>query len=105
MKYLTAMSSHGEIVADAETGIVLNLNRLNLSNESWGHRYIPVQFDLSEWHRRYPGEKLPRSLDILDLGYWFLDTESKCSGYEEPAEDWRLDREETRRKELKGTNT
>ena len=44
-----------------------------------------VRFDLDEWHREYPGEKLGGiSVDILDLGYW--DDEG---AYTEPAADWR----------------
>jgi hypothetical protein len=87
---ITAHSSSGSIEFESETGIV---TLFNLDKED-DHKPSPddykeiVKVDIEEYERTY-GHKPNHDVDILDIGYWYIDGE-----YEEPCFDWRSDRDE-----------
>lgn len=82
----TVYGSHGTIDIDPETGDVIEV-RLGKGPDIDTHYTQILQFDLAEWHQRYPDEALPDNLDILDLGYWY--TNHKQRMYEPPDEEAR----------------
>jgi len=88
---ITACSSHGSIEFDSETGIVFSQHLDNCEDcpDNIG------RFDVEEYKKFYGVTELPAEIDILDLGYWLED-----ESYEEPAHDWRIERDENIRGEL-----
>jgi hypothetical protein len=101
MSEVTAVSTHGTITFDSETGRVLD----NELDPDFGA--FPTWFDVFEWKRRYPGENIEGSHDILDFGYLFKKPAEEIPGhpsrayhYEPPCEEWREDREKLRKDEL-----
>ena len=94
MKTTKIRSSHGIIEIETATGLVVSLLELDLA--TFGRTNVPVRFDIEEWYRRYPKRSLAdrESWDILDFGYWYYDhAHAMHVKYEEPAEDWREDRQ------------
>lgn len=67
--FITLISSHGRLIADPVTGLVLDAD--------------PA---LGEWYTEYPQKTIAGKHDILDFGYWTAD------GYSEPCHDWRRGR-------------
>lgn len=89
VRAFTVYGNGGEFRVDSLTGRVLNLTP---SEEPQAGYFSIVAFDVAEWKKCYPSEVLEgRSIDILDLGYWL-----EGGTYEEPAQDWRDDRRNTR---------
>lgn len=74
------VSSHGFVYADS-TGAVTD----DMLDADFGAP--PVYINWPEWQKTYPGEALPDSVDILDVGYVDAD-----GVYSEPCEEWRADR-------------
>ena len=78
----------GLLICNPITGAVVAYDRSNSDYEHAGDGYDHiVAFDIVEWRHKYPGESIDRSIDILDIGYWY--TTGDGLGYEPPAEDWR----------------
>ena len=78
-EFLLVESSHGTLVVDRTDGVVIR----ELSTYDGDELKDIVRFDLEEY-KRYWKEEVPKSLDILNLGYWIIG-----GAYEEPAHDWR----------------
>ena len=75
-------STYGSLSFDTETGRVLSCSL----DRAFGAK--PDKIDVAEWRKRYPGEDMEGSHDVLDFGYWM-----RSGKYEPPCEEWRLDRE------------
>ena len=86
-------SSHGELTIDA-AGNVVSRNIDNTEPDGGGHLAAIIRFDIGEW-RRHWNEPLPAAFDILDLGYWYTQTESGETEYAPPVADWRKNIAET----------
>ena len=73
----TVTGSYGDLRVDAKTGDVLTYfcedwAYLPGDDEAPGYRDI-VRFDVDEWRRFYPSEKLDDQwVDILDIGFWYM---------------------------------
>lgn len=80
-RYIMANSSHGNFMFDAETGTVVNTHL----DDSFGD--LPVCVNVWEWRNTYK-TMMPDSIDVLDIGYM------TAKGYEEPAHDWRIERQQ-----------
>lgn len=77
---VTIAGSHGSMVVDASTGVVLKWN-----HSGDGDYKDIVKIDLDEYRRTYPGPGgIMARIDVLDVGYW-----DKSGAYEPPAEHWR----------------
>lgn len=81
-------SSHGNFTVKVDDGSVTQADFFNPNDEDAKALKDIVRFDVGEWRRAYPDEKIEPgdSIDILDLGSW-----SKDGSYEPPMADWRSD--------------
>jgi len=78
----SAVSSHGDIDFDPETGTVLNTEHLR---DAFGTP--PAVMNVWEWCSHYPGETLKgMTVDILDIGY--IDQSGAACA---PDDEWRRD--------------
>lgn len=88
MKTFVVESSQGTLEANAETGRVVS------NNSHYDGKYRSMQkharitcFDVGEFCKTYPGRELAGTVDILDLGYWYV--MDGANGYSEPEHEWR----------------
>lgn len=88
MKTIEVSGSHGALYVDSTTGKVVGYVPQDWDETEQGEGYGDiVRVDLDE-HKEYWGLKQPKdSIDILDVGYWYL--KDGVEHYEEPVEDWR----------------
>jgi len=93
-------SSHGVLTINAITGEVVSINLEEPESEEGKDLASIARFDLEEWKGKYQKSELPKSIDILDLGYWYGNNPEQ---YEEPAHDWRIETEEMRKDDNVGT--
>jgi hypothetical protein len=82
----TIGSSHGELTINAE-GTVIDRRLDNADPDGGEHLARITRFDLEEW-RRLRGNPEVGHIDILDLGYWYIDADGK-KAYAPPDEKWR----------------
>lgn len=82
MTYVLINSSNGIIVAYANSGSLRSIATFS------GCELPDIQkIDLDEWRETYGGD-VPAELDILDVGYWYLnDAQESC--YQQPEYEWR----------------
>jgi len=85
----TVGSSHGELTIDAE-GYVIERRLDNEDADGGGHLKSITRFDLPEW-RSHWGQPTPATLDILDLGYWYVDSETNETIFLPPDAKWRAE--------------
>ena len=74
-------SSHGNLLYNRESGLVLYIN----ANEDSYNEYFSkiTKIDIREYCDYYKTDVIPKDIDILNVGYW-------CTNLYEPAEkDWR----------------
>ncbi|ESZ33839.1 hypothetical protein [Mesorhizobium sp. L2C067A000] len=89
-KTATINGSWGSLTVDASTGNVLSyddggtLPDPDCPPERGYTDYVRV--DLDEWRKTYTGQE-PDCLDVLDVGFWYLD--DGVEKYEGPEQDWR----------------
>jgi hypothetical protein len=79
-------SSHGMLTAQINDGKVIEVH-LYPPEDAEGRTLNNIdRFDVEEWRRYYPGEKIEpdASMDILDFGLW-----NKNGTYEQPEMEWR----------------
>jgi hypothetical protein len=86
-KQYTVGSSHGELTVDAK-GNVTDRRLDNHDPDSGGHLAQIIRFDLVEW-QKYWGNPAAHHIDILDLGYWYTDPETKEIAFTPPDANWR----------------
>jgi hypothetical protein len=87
-------SSHGVLAINTITGEVVSMNLEEPDSEEGKDLASIARFDVEEWKGKYQKPELPKSIDILDLGYWYG---SNPEQYEEPAHDWRIEAAEMRK--------
>ncbi len=87
LKHHTVGSSHGELTIDAE-GHVIQRRLDNDDADGGGHLKSITRFDLPEWQRHW-GRPTPATFDILDLGYWYVDSETHETIFAPPDAKWR----------------
>ena len=61
--------------------------------------YRILRFNTQEWKDTWKKESLDSSIDILDLGYWYVKDDDPKPEYEPPAYDWREEMRHLRRGE------
>jgi hypothetical protein len=83
----TVSSSHGELTIDAD-GRITECRTDNDDPDGGLHLKAITRFDLGEWHRHW-GKPENSRIDILDLGYWYIEPEGGESFYEPPDAQWR----------------
>lgn len=82
---ISILSSHANGEHDSDVGFVISVSGRVISShvdDSFG--YHPLRFDVNEFLQHYHYIKLPSSIDILDIGYWYGD-----GSYEPPDDDFR----------------
>lgn len=85
--YMWVHSSHGKIKVDKTSGeCVAVYNEKGDRSFRDNELLTIVKFDIDEYEKKYG--PAPYIIDILDLGYW-----TDHGHYEEPAHDWREDRD------------
>lgn len=62
---ITLHSSHGDFYFDAAGALI----RADVQSDEWVDGHTPVQLDLDEWRRAYPGENPAGEWDILDWAF------------------------------------
>lgn len=94
----TLQSSLGVITFDPATGFVTAVQGFEPYTETEAgvevrhEPVIPYKIDIDEWRIHYGCALEDTDYDILDFGYWYWKSKGRA-GYEEPAHDWRADRE------------
>jgi hypothetical protein len=86
-KQYTVASSHGELTVGAE-GNVTDRRLDNQDPDGGGHLAQIIRFDLEEWQTHW-GNPETGHIDILDLGYWYTDPETKEITFAPPDARWR----------------
>jgi hypothetical protein len=86
-KQYTISSTHGKLTVNAD-GHVIECRAGNEEPDGGGHLKSITRFDLAEW-RRHWRKPMPLTLDILDLGYWYTDLDTKHAAFAPPDEKWR----------------
>lgn len=80
MKIFKVSSSHGHLIVDGQTGIIIKCNSSRNKND-----YLPVieRFDIDRYKAAHNSNTVPEDVDILRLAYW-----SKNNIYDTPAEGY-----------------
>ena len=82
--FIIVESSHGTVIANKQTGVVLSVE-LDPEEDESSFLMDIERFDLVEWQTFWCRTDIPETFDILDLAYRTKDNE-----YEMAEEDWRL---------------
>lgn len=92
--FFKVTSSNGEINAHKENGQVISI----IVHEGGDKSFADIKkLNIEEYLTYKALKEMPDTVDILDLGYWYENNPNAELKYEEPAHDWRKERDETQR--------
>jgi len=80
-------SSHGELIADTD-GKVTSCIIDNVDADGGAHLASIIRFDIAEWLRCWNNPETLH-IDILDLGYWYVDAATTTKLFASPDKQWR----------------
>lgn len=84
------ISSHGTLFVDRSFGVVYTLELLTDDIAERIQLASIKSFDLAEYKEYYKTDAIPDSVDILNMGYTYIDTRiMNVDRHEEPCHDWR----------------
>lgn len=82
-------SSHGQLTLDA-FGYVIERRLDDENAQGSKHLASITRFDLLEWRKHWDNPETSE-IDILDLGYWYVDPLTGETAYEPPDVKWRTE--------------
>lgn len=85
----TVKSSHGTITITKSGSPFYPAELLEPDSEDGKHLVSVTRFNVDEWKKYWGKMNLDAQLDILDLGYWYV--QDGVEKYEEPNMTWRKD--------------